>query len=254
MEQVKDRQTLNRELLRQDFDKESRYVQELARHKETARNYARLENAIVVLSDLRANLSYVYYGGFADTLGLKAGGAEGCIDTIWEEDVFRRIHPGDLEEKYLQELRFLHFVRRKPRAQRAAFGLVSKLRMRDASGAYRPVLHRMFYIPSPSGSSLWLSLCLYSPLVGDIPCKGLALNLVTGQYVELGRKDSNTLLSDREKEILRLIDQGLMSKHIAEALSISIHTVSRHRQEILSKLRVKNSLEACRVARGLGLI
>ena len=36
--------------------------------------------------------------------------------------------------------------------------------------------------------------------------------------------------------------------------NISVNTVSRHRQEILAKLQVKNSIEACRVAQDLGLI
>ena len=62
------------------------------------------------------------------------------------------------------------------------------------------------------------------------------------------------MLTRRETEILRMIDAGMMSLEIAEGLSISIHTVSRHRQNILDKLRVKNSIEACRIARELGLI
>ena len=37
-------------------------------------------------------------------------------------------------------------------------------------------------------------------------------------------------------------------------LSISIHTVSRHRQEILTRLQVKNSIEACRLAKEMKLI
>ena len=37
-------------------------------------------------------------------------------------------------------------------------------------------------------------------------------------------------------------------------LAISPNTVSRHRQEILGKLQVKNSIEACRIARDLELI
>ena len=37
-----------------------------------------------------------------------------------------------------------------------------------------------------------------------------------------------------------------MSKEIAILLSISIHTVNRHRQNILSKLKADTSIEACR--------
>lgn len=71
---------------------------------------------------------------------------------------------------------------------------------------------------------------------------------------EIGKQDSTRILSVREKQVLSLIDKGLTSKKIAETLSISINTVSRHRQEILGKLQVKNSIEACRVSKDLKLI
>lgn len=45
-----------------------------------------------------------------------------------------------------------------------------------------------------------------------------------------------------------------MSKDIARILSISINTVNRHRQNILEKLQVSNSIEACRVAKELKLL
>ncbi|HIW52668.1 MAG TPA: LuxR C-terminal-related transcriptional regulator, partial [Candidatus Alistipes excrementipullorum] len=58
----------------------------------------------------------------------------------------------------------------------------------------------------------------------------------------------------RETEVLKMISRGMTSKQIAEGLSISINTVNRHRQEILGKLQVRNSIEACRVAEDLGLL
>jgi len=49
-----------------------------------------------------------------------------------------------------------------------------------------------------------------------------------------------------------------MSVHLqmsgSSMLSISVNTVSRHRQEILGKLQVKNSIEACRIAKELQLL
>jgi DNA-binding CsgD family transcriptional regulator len=62
------------------------------------------------------------------------------------------------------------------------------------------------------------------------------------------------LLSRREKEILILIGRGKSSKEIAEELSLSIHTVSRHRQNILQKLQVSNSAQAFGIARELHLL
>ncbi len=45
-----------------------------------------------------------------------------------------------------------------------------------------------------------------------------------------------SLLTDREKEILNLIAQGRSNKEIGNLLSISVHTVERHRANIMRKL------------------
>ncbi|WP_333492296.1 response regulator transcription factor [Phocaeicola coprocola] len=54
--------------------------------------------------------------------------------------------------------------------------------------------------------------------------------------------------------MLILIGRGKSSKEIAEELSLSIHTVSRHRQNILQKLQVSNSAQAFGIARELHLL
>ena len=65
---------------------------------------------------------------------------------------------------------------------------------------------------------------------------------------------SSDPLSEREREILRLIGRGRLSKEIAVELSISVHTVNTHRQRILEKLRADNSMEAVRYAAERGLL
>ena len=101
---------------------------------------------------------------------------------------------------------------------------------------------------------MWLALCLYSPLPFDLPAQCLIVNAVNGHTSELKPQNNTQILSARERQILNLVDKGMMSKEIAQLLSISKHTVSRHRQDILSKLQVKNSIEACRIAKDLGII
>ena len=44
---------------KQDFEKGQPYAEMLDRYKDIACNYARMENAIAVLSDLRTNTSYI---------------------------------------------------------------------------------------------------------------------------------------------------------------------------------------------------
>lgn len=97
-------------------------------------------------------------------------------------------------------------------------------------------------------------MCLYSPLLFDMTPRCVIVNSVNGHVAELEKQNDEKILSRREAEVLRLIDKGLTSKEIAGLLAISPNTVSRHRQEILGKLQVKNSIEACRIARDLELI
>ena len=48
-------------------------------------------------------------------------------------------------------------------------------------------------------------------------------------------------LSPREVEIVRLIVEGMNNKEIAERLFLSVHTVTTHRKNIMSKLGVNNT-------------
>ena len=245
---------LNKEFSAQDFHEMPPCAEMLDRYRLIARNYASMENAIAVLSDLRSNTSYLYYGRFAQTLGMDKGHREEIVSSIWEEEIFGLIHPDDLAEKHRQELCFFHFVKRQPRNKRNDYYLTSKLRIRSRANSYIPILHRMFYIPASVDGSLWLALCLYSPLLFDFQAQCLIVDSSDGQMAELAKQSDIQILSARERQILRLIDRGLRSKEIAQMLSISIHTVSRHRQEILARLQVKNSIEACRLAKEMKLI
>lgn len=79
------------------------------------------------------------------------------------------------------------------------------------------------------------------------------VNTLTGERRKLD-VESNSLLSEREISVLQLIRNGKSSKLIAELLEISKHTVDRHRQNIIGKLQVSNTTEACHKAKILGLI
>lgn len=50
-------------------------------------------------------------------------------------------------------------------------------------------------------------------------------------------------LTEREKEITRLLLNGLTSRNIAEKLFISKNTVDTHRRNILRRLNLKNTIE-----------
>lgn len=53
---------------------------------------------------------------------------------------------------------------------------------------------------------------------------------------------ANSILTLREREVLRLITQEYTNQEIAEALNISKRTVDGHRNRMLEKLQVKNTV------------
>ena len=82
------------------------------------------------------------------------------------------------------------------------------------------------------------------------------MNVKTGEnrVLEIVTNANNTYeLSKREKQILSFVKEGLLSKEISNNLSISVHTVNTHRQNILKKLGANNSFEAVEYATKLRL-
>lgn len=81
------------------------------------------------------------------------------------------------------------------------------------------------------------------------------LNYKTGEKLSTSYFiDDAIKLTKREKEVLQLIKDGLLSKEISGKLSISLNTVNIHRQNILQKTNTNNSIEAINYAKKLGLL
>lgn len=80
---------------------------------------------------------------------------------------------------------------------------------------------------------------------------------VTTQIAEIPSKESgfsDLLLTQSEREILRLIALGKSTKEIASERFSSIHTITTHRKNIFRKLEVNSVYEATRYALRAGII
>jgi len=53
-----------------------------------------------------------------------------------------------------------------------------------------------------------------------------------------GNQENGETLSDREKDVIIGVVQGLQNKEIADKLNISVHTVITHRRNIARKLQI----------------
>ncbi len=65
---------------------------------------------------------------------------------------------------------------------------------------------------------------------------------------------SDTDLTSREVQIIRLYSQGLMSKEVAEQLNISVRTVESHKNHIYRKLGISTTVELLRFAQQKGIV
>lgn len=61
-------------------------------------------------------------------------------------------------------------------------------------------------------------------------------------------QEPTELLTDRELDVFRLIGEGQASGAIAGQLSLSVHTIDSHRENIKRKLQLKNAGELTRAA------
>ena len=69
-----------------------------------------------------------------------------------------------------------------------------------------------------------------------------------------GNRFSSDSLSERELEILRLIEEGCTNREIAQRLVLSIETIKWYNKQIYSKLGVNNRIQAVTAAKAAGLI
>ena len=67
------------------------------------------------------------------------------------------------------------------------------------------------------------------------------------QAAQTSAQSPFSLLSAREREVMRLLIEGLHNRRIAKELGISPRTVEVHKARVLDKLAVKNVVELVRL-------
>lgn len=158
------------------------------------------------------------------------------------------IHPDDrtrLIEMQLQHSRFIYSL---PFENRNDYSQSFQFRMLNRKKQYVNVISRQRVIQQDRTGKAWIVMGAVdvSPeqaLTSHV--KWSVLNLKTGEVINpLQSPQKENLLTHREKQILHLIQKGLLSKEIAYRLGVSIHTIHNHRKNILAKLHANNAIEA----------
>ncbi|MCR9228456.1 MAG: response regulator transcription factor [Flavobacteriaceae bacterium] len=68
------------------------------------------------------------------------------------------------------------------------------------------------------------------------------------------KKEATVMLTNREKEVLKLIAEEFTTQEIADKLFLSKHTIESYRKNLVSKLNVKNLAGLTKYAIKLGLV
>ncbi len=215
--------------------------------------FTSVSDCCCVITDASADRCYIIGGRFCRTMGI--AGTDRLyeeVDSSDEDVIYSRLHPEDLVEKRMLEYEFFKHIDSLPGADKVRFKATCTVRIRDCRGEYVSVANSTQVLhPSPAGKT-WLILCCYDLAPAPQTVNGIEPHIVnnsTGERIAVATSERRPyVLTGREKEILRLIRDGKPSKQIADILGISIHTVNRHRQNIIGKLSVGSTVEALRAA------
>ena len=201
--------------------------------------------------------SYTYASSnFVDLLGYDSH----KIETLEKQGDYleSRIHPDDRAQLVALQVTLSQFIYSLPLEQRNDYSNIYSFRILNAKQQYIRVTSRHQVLEQDHNGKAWL-------IIGNMDISPdqkksemvdcTVLNLKNGELFSPSLSfQPSTNLTNREIEVLCLIQKGLLSKEIADRLCISIHTVNIHRQNLLRKLGVQNSIEAIRLGQEIGLL
>ncbi len=102
-----------------------------------------------------------------------------------------------------------------------------------------------------------LAAAIRAVYAGDVFLQPSIAKEVARDYVQLVRfehkSDPYEHLTDREKEILKLLAEGYSSRQIAARLYLTVKTVLNHRRNIMEKLGIENPAQLIKYAIKMGL-
>ena len=111
---------------------------------------------------------------------------------------------------------------------------------------------------SKAVASSELTSAIRSVYHGDSFLSPSIARLLVEDYRQIARigktKDISEQLTDREREILKLLAEGHSTREIAQMLVISPKTVERHKTNLMTKLDIHNRLDLFKYALRKGII
>ena len=164
-----------------------------------------------------------------------------------ELNIEKLVHPEDWEVVRRIDKKVWEFLDTLPEEEKLPYKYIYEMRVLD-KGKYVRVIYQMRILAFKDDNFLGMGIIDIAPeQSANTSVRFQIKNCLTDEIVPFTIESAtDVLLTPREREILALAKEGMFSKEISEKLNISIHTVNRHRQNILEKLQVDNMIEAIR--------
>ena len=169
------------------------------------------------------------------------------IEPPQELNIENLVHPDDLEVVRRIDKKVWEFLDTLPEEEKLAYKYIYEMRVLDR-GKYVRMIYQTRLLAFKDDNFLAMGMIDLAPEQStNTSVRFQIKNCLTDEVVPFTIETAtDVLLTPREREILALAKEGMFSKEISEKLNISIHTVNRHRQNILEKLQVDNIIEAIR--------
>ena len=169
------------------------------------------------------------------------------IEASQEIDIEKLVHPDDLEVVRRIDKKVWEFLDTLPEEEKLTYKYIYEMRVLDR-GKYVRMIYQMRILAFKDDNFLGMGIIDLAPeQSANTSVRFQIKNCLTDEVVPFAIESAtDALLTPREREVLALAKQGMFSKEISEKLNISIHTVNRHRQNILEKLQVDSMIEAIR--------
>jgi len=159
-----------------------------------------------------------------------------------------RFHPDDHDRLLDMQIRLGQFIYTLPPEERNDYRNIFQYRVLNAKNKYVNVVSKQQVLMRDKNEKAWIIMGVMDVSPDQSPMEHIKCtvqNRKTGDVFTPSCLPAEYIyLTHREKEILRLIREGALSKEIADRLGISIHTVNNHRKNILGKLNASNIIEA----------
>ena len=169
------------------------------------------------------------------------------IEPPQELNIENLVHSDDLEVVKRIDKKVWEFLDTLPEEEKLAYKYIYEMRVLDR-GKYVRMIYQTRLLAFKNDNFLAMGMIDLAPeQSANTSVRFQIKNCLTDEVVPFTIESAtDVLLTPREREILALAKEGMFSKEISEKLNISIHTVNRHRQNILEKLQVDNIIEAIR--------